>query len=44
MVFRAHTAQSVGMTTPVERFAKALGAKDKAGIRAVTTPDLDSVR
>jgi hypothetical protein len=29
------------MTTPGEKFAKALAAKDEAGIRAVTTPDLD---
>lgn len=41
MVFRAQWAQSVGMTTPGERFANALAAKDEAGIRAVTTPDLD---
>lgn len=29
------------MTTPGERFAKALAAKDAAEVRAVTTPDLD---
>ena len=27
--------------TPGEEFAKALAAKDEAGVRAVTTPDLD---
>lgn len=41
MVFRAHEAHAVGMTTPGERFATALAAKDEAGVRAVTTPDLD---
>jgi hypothetical protein len=29
------------MTTPGERFAKALAAKDEAGVRAVMTADLD---
>jgi hypothetical protein len=41
MVFRAHRAQALGMTTLGERFAQALAAKDEAGVRAVTTPDLD---
>ncbi len=27
--------------TPGEEFAKALSAKDEAGVRAITTPDLD---
>jgi hypothetical protein len=27
--------------TPGEEFAKALAAKDEAGVRAITTPDLD---
>lgn len=29
------------MTTPGERFARALAAKDESEVRAVTTPDLD---
>lgn len=29
------------MTTPGERFARALAAKDESAVRAVTTPDLD---
>jgi hypothetical protein len=29
------------MITPGERFAKALAAKDEAGVRAVTSSDLD---
>jgi hypothetical protein len=41
MAFRAHRAHSEGMTSPGEMFAKALAAKDEAGVRAVTTPDLD---
>lgn len=41
MVFRARGVQALGMTTLGERFAKALAAKDEAGVRAVTAPDLD---
>ncbi|MBB4911289.1 hypothetical protein [Actinophytocola algeriensis] len=29
------------MTTPGEEFAKALAARDVAGVRAITAPDLD---
>ncbi|GAB1515501.1 hypothetical protein JCM33774_75440 [Actinophytocola sp. KF-1] len=40
MVFGRATAHAVRMT-PGEEFAKALAAKDEAGVRAITTPDLD---
>lgn len=41
MAFRAGKAQALGMTTPGERFATALAAKDEAAVRAITTPELD---
>jgi hypothetical protein len=41
MAFRAHRAEALDMTTLGERFAEALAAKDEAGVRAVTAPDLD---